>query len=53
MRPAMRVPPDMSDPLFGDAILDRLLNNTHAITLTVDSVRRLYGSTREANNDDD
>jgi len=38
----------VGDPTFGDAILDRLLNNAHRITLTGGSMRRLYDSTREA-----
>ena len=38
----------VGDPTFGDAILDRLLNNAHRITLKGGSMRRLYDSTREA-----
>ena len=34
------------DPTFGDAILDRLLNNAHKITLKGASMRRLYDSTK-------
>ena len=36
----------VGDPTFGDAILDRLLNNVHHITLRGASMRRLYDSTR-------
>ena len=32
------------DPTFSDAILDRLLNNAHRITLKGGSKRRLYDS---------
>ena len=37
----------VGDPTFGDAILDRLINNAHRITLKGGSMRRLYDSTRE------
>ena len=37
----------VGDPTFGDAILDRLVNNAHRITLKGGSMRRLYDSTRE------
>ena len=37
----------VGDPTFGDAILDRLLNNAHRITLKGGSMRRLYDSTEE------
>ncbi len=37
----------VGDPTFGDAILDRLLNNAHRITLKGASMRRLYDSTKE------
>ena len=37
----------IGDPTFGDAILDRLLNNAHRITLKGGSMRRLYDSTKE------
>ena len=37
----------VGDPTFGDAILDRLLNNAHRITLKGGSMRRLYDSTKE------
>ena len=40
----------VGDPTFGDAILDRLLNNTHRITLKGGSMRRLYDSTKEVHN---
>ena len=43
----------IGDPTFGDAILDRLLNNALRITLKGGSMRRLYDSTREANRNDD
>ena len=36
----------VGDPTFGDAILDRLLNNAHRITLQGASMRRLYDSTK-------
>ena len=36
----------VGDPTFGDAILDRLLNNAHRITLEGASMRRLYDSTK-------
>ncbi len=36
----------VGDPTFGDAILDRLLNNAHKITLKGASTRRLYDSTK-------
>ena len=36
----------VGDPTFGDAILDRLLNNAHRITLKGTSMRRLYDSTK-------
>ena len=36
----------VGDPTFGDAILDRLLNNAHRITLKGGSMRRLYDSTK-------
>jgi DNA replication protein DnaC len=35
----------VGDPTFGDAILDRLVHNTHRITLKGGSMRRLYSST--------
>ena len=35
----------VGDPTLGDAILDRLLNNAHRITLKGASMRRLYDST--------
>lgn len=38
----------VGDPTFGDAILDRVLNNAHRITLKGGSIRQLYDSTREA-----
>jgi len=38
----------VGDPTFGDAILDRVLNNAYRITLKGGSMRRLYDSTREA-----
>ena len=41
----------VGDPTFGDAILDRLLNNAHRITLKGGSMRRLYDSTKEAPGD--
>ena len=34
----------IGDPTFGDAIVDRLLNNAHRITLKGGSMRRLYGA---------
>ncbi|WP_419940212.1 ATP-binding protein [Candidatus Palauibacter sp.] len=34
----------VGDPAFGDAILDRLLDNAHRITLKGASMRRLYDS---------
>ena len=37
----------VGDPTFGDAILDRLLNNAHRITLKGGSMRRLYDSTKK------
>ena len=37
----------VGDATFGDAILDRLLNNAHRITLKGGSMRRLYDSTKE------
>ena len=40
----------VGDPTFGDAILDRLLNNAHRITLKGGSMRRLYDSTKEVHN---
>ncbi|WP_428277775.1 ATP-binding protein [Candidatus Palauibacter sp.] len=43
----------VGDPNFGDAILDRLLNNAHRITLKGGSMRRLYDSTRDADSKDD
>ena len=36
----------VGDPTFGDAILDRLLNNAPRITLKGGSMRRLYDSTK-------
>ena len=36
----------VGDPIFGDAILDRLLNNTPTITLKGASMGRLYDSTK-------
>jgi DNA replication protein DnaC len=36
------------DPTFGDAILDRLVNNAHRITLKGGSMRRLYSTTDSA-----
>ena len=36
----------VGDPTFGDAILDRLLNNAHRVTLKGPSMRRLYDSTK-------
>ena len=36
----------VGDPTFGDAILDRLLNNAHRITLKGASMRRLYDPTK-------
>ncbi len=36
----------VGDPTLGDAILDRLLNNAHRITLKGGSMRRLYDSTK-------
>ena len=36
----------VGDPTFGDAILDRRLNNAHRITLKGGSMRRLYDSTK-------
>ena len=36
----------VGDPTFGDAILDRLLNNAHRITLKGGLMRRLYDSTK-------
>ncbi len=36
----------VGDPTFADAILDRLLNNAHRITLKGGSMRRLYDSTK-------
>ena len=36
----------IGDPTFGDAILDRLLNNAHRIILKGGSMRRLYDSTK-------
>ena len=38
----------VGDPTFGDAILDRVLNNAHRITFKGGSMPRLYDSTREA-----
>ena len=38
---------EVGDPTFGDAILDRLLNNAHRIDLRGASMRRLYDSTKE------
>ena len=43
----------VGDPTFGDAILDRVLNNAHRITLKGGSMRRLYDSTKEARNPTD
>ena len=43
----------VGDPTFGDAILDRVLNNAHRITLKGGSMRRLYDSTKEAQNPHD
>ncbi len=43
----------VGDPTFGDAILDRILNNAHRITLKGGSMRRLYDSTKEAHNPPD
>ena len=43
----------VGDPTFGDAILDRVLNNAHRITLKGGSMRRLYDSTKEAHNPPD
>ena len=48
---ASQVPVDhwhdvVGDPTFGDAILDRLLNNAHRIALKGGSMRRLYDSTK-------
>ena len=40
----------VGDPTFGDAILDRLLNNACRITLKGGSMRRLYDSTKEVHN---
>ena len=40
----------VGDPTFGDAILDRLLNNAHRITLKGGSMRRPYDSTKEVHN---
>ena len=40
----------VGDPTFGDAILDRLLNNAHRINLKGGSMRRLYDSTKEVHN---
>ncbi len=36
----------VGDPTFGDAILDRLVNNAHRIDLKGASMRRLYDSTK-------
>ena len=36
----------IGDPTFGDAILDRLVNNAHRLTLQGTSMRRLYDSTK-------
>ena len=36
----------VGDPTFGDAILDRLLNNANRITLKGGSMRRLSNSTK-------
>ena len=36
----------VGDPTFGDAILDRLVNNAHRITLKGASMRRHYDSTK-------
>jgi len=36
----------VGDATFGDAILDRLLHNTHRITLKGGSMRRVYDSTK-------
>ena len=36
----------VGDPTFGDAILDRLVNNAYRITLQGTSMRRLYDSTK-------
>ena len=49
---ASQVPVDhwhdvVGDPTFGDAILDRLLNNAHRITIEGASMRRLYDSTKD------
>ena len=41
----------VGDPTFGDAILDRLLNNAHRIDLRGASMRRLYDSTKEVRAD--
>ena len=38
----------VGDPTFGDAILDRLLNNAHRLVLKGGSMRRLYDSTKTA-----
>ncbi|MDE0356577.1 MAG: ATP-binding protein [Gammaproteobacteria bacterium] len=40
---------NVGDPTLGDAILDRVLNNAHRITVRRGSMRRLYASTRELN----
>jgi DNA replication protein DnaC len=37
----------VGDPTFGDAILDRLLNNAYRIVLKGGSMRRVYDSTKE------
>jgi DNA replication protein DnaC len=37
----------VGDPTFGDAILDRLVHNTHRITLQGGSMRPLYDTTKE------
>ena len=37
----------VGDPTFGDAILDRVLNNAHRITLKGGSMRRFYDLTKE------
>ena len=45
-----QVPPDLWHDIVGDAILDRLLHNSHRITLKGGSLRRVYDSTKEAKN---
>ncbi len=38
----------VGDPTFGDAILDRLVNNAHRIKLQGGSMRKIYDSTKAA-----